>query len=160
MGLAEVSGILWRERELLEVLLFKLEEEKLLLASGRTRWLARATHEVEIVLEHIRETELFRAVEVDAVAIDLGLDPNPSLFALAQAAGGTWRDIFLQHRQGFVKLTDDIEALATANRRLLSNGARATREALLAAGGGVSSSGRSGSVEAEYDRRAFVNEVI
>src|SRR6185437_6213480 len=29
MGLAEVSDILWRERELLDVLLFKLEEEQL-----------------------------------------------------------------------------------------------------------------------------------
>ena len=63
MGLAEVSGILWKERELLELLLFKLEEEQLVLASGRTRWLAHATREVEFVMEQIRTTELLRATE-------------------------------------------------------------------------------------------------
>ena len=37
MGLAELSSILWRERDMLELLLFKLEEEQLVLAAGRTR---------------------------------------------------------------------------------------------------------------------------
>ena len=50
MSLTEVSSILWRERELLELLLFKLEEEQLLLAAGRSRWLGHATREVEMVL--------------------------------------------------------------------------------------------------------------
>ena len=40
MGLSEVSNILWRQRQLLELLLFKLEEEQLVLKSGSTRWLA------------------------------------------------------------------------------------------------------------------------
>ena len=60
MGLREVSAILWRERHLLELLLFKLDEEQLVLAAGRTRWLPRATREVEMVLEEIRQTELER----------------------------------------------------------------------------------------------------
>ena len=40
MGLSEASNILWRQRHLLELLLFKLEVEQTLLASGRLRWLA------------------------------------------------------------------------------------------------------------------------
>ena len=76
MGLAEVSSTLWRQRELLELLLFKLEEEQVLLTSGRTRWLARATREVEVVLEEIRRAELLRAVQVDEVAVELGLEPG------------------------------------------------------------------------------------
>src|SRR5260370_24300213 len=51
MGLREVSAILWRERHLLELLLFKLDEEQLVLAAGRTRWLPRATPDVEMVLQ-------------------------------------------------------------------------------------------------------------
>jgi hypothetical protein len=54
VGLADLSSILWREREMLELLLFKLEEEQLVLASGRGRWLVHATREVEMVLDHIR----------------------------------------------------------------------------------------------------------
>ena len=34
MSLSEVSNILWRERQLLELLVFKLEEEQLVLAVG------------------------------------------------------------------------------------------------------------------------------
>src|SRR4051794_6621516 len=40
VNLTDLSSVLWRARELLELLLFKLEEEQLLLASNRSRWLA------------------------------------------------------------------------------------------------------------------------
>ena len=50
MALSDVSNILWRERQLLELLVFKLEEEQLVLAAGRARWLAHASREVESVL--------------------------------------------------------------------------------------------------------------
>jgi len=42
VSLSDLSSILWREREMLELLLFKLEEEQLILASGRSRWLTLA----------------------------------------------------------------------------------------------------------------------
>ena len=60
MSLSEVSNILWRERQLLELLVFKLEEEQLVLASGRTRWLSHATREVETILGEIKRVELER----------------------------------------------------------------------------------------------------
>ena len=131
MGLAEVSAVLWRERELLEVLVFKLEEEQLVLGSGRTRWLARATREVEVVLEEIRRAELARAVEVDAVAAPLGLPAGPSLAQLADAAPGPWAGLLREHRAAFLALTAEITAMAETNRDLLTNGQRAVREALL-----------------------------
>src|SRR5947208_14865166 len=83
MGLSEVSNILWRERQLLELLLFKLEEEQLVLASGRSRWLSHATREVEMVLAEIKQAELARSIEVDAAAAELGLEASPSLRGLA-----------------------------------------------------------------------------
>src|SRR5436309_9375195 len=93
MGLADLSSILWREREMLELLLFKLEEEQLVLAGGRSRWLAHATREVEMVLEQIRNTEVLRAVEVEAVAREVGIGSNPSLSDIADAAGAPWADL-------------------------------------------------------------------
>jgi hypothetical protein len=161
MGLAEVSDILWRERELLDVLLFKLEEEQLLLASGRVRWLARATREVEIVLEQIRLTELTRSIEVDAVASSLGLQPNPSLSALADAAPVTWSHLLHAHRTAFLTLTHEITALAEANRDFVSSAYQAARETMLAFGGaqvdGYTSTGqRSGSLR----QRRLLDEVI
>lgn len=135
MGLAEVSSTLWRERELLELLLFKLEEEQLVLASGRTRWLARSTREVEVVLEEIRRAELLRAVQVDDAAGELGLAPGPSLRELADTSDEPWRSLLHEHRKAFLAATAEIQAMAEANRELLGAGQRATREALLSLSG-------------------------
>ncbi|SDQ20419.1 flagellar protein FlgN [Quadrisphaera sp. DSM 44207] len=137
MGVAEVSNVLWREREQLELLLFKLDEEQMVLASGRTRWLAHATREVEVVLAQLRESELLRAVEVDACAGALGLPPGPSLQALAEASPEPWRELLLSHRDALVELTHEISAVADANRDVLAVAQRATHETLLSLGGGV-----------------------
>jgi hypothetical protein len=131
MGLAEVSTVLWTERELLELLLFKLEEEQLVLASGRTRWLAHATREVEMIIEQIRGAELARAVAVDELAAELGLPPGPSLTALADAADAPWDDMLRDHRQAFLALTDEISTISKSNRELLGSAARTSREALM-----------------------------
>ena len=134
MSLTEVSSILWRERELLELLLFKLEEEQLLLAAGRTRWLAHATREVEMVLGEMRRAELGRAVEVDAVAVSLGLQPGVSLRELAEVAPPPWDRILSEHRNAFLAATEEISALARANKDLLAAGYRTAREALTSLG--------------------------
>ncbi len=131
MGFAEVSTVLWTERELLELLLFKLEEEQLVLASGRTRWLAHATREVEMVMEQIRGAELSRAVAVDQLAGELGLGPGPSLTALADAATAPWDEMLRDHRQAFLSLTDEISDMSRSNRELLGTAARASREVLM-----------------------------
>ena len=136
MGLREVSAILWRERHLLELLLFKLDEEQLVLAAGRTRWLPRATREVEMVLEEIRLTELERAVEVSRLALDLGLPADASLRQLADAAPQPWQGMLVEHRQAFLVLTDEITALVQTNRELLNRGQKAVRDVLASIGDG------------------------
>jgi hypothetical protein len=136
MGLREVSAILWRERHLLELLLFKLDEEQLVLAAGRTRWLPRATREVEMVLEEIRQTELERAVEVSRVAVDLKLPAGASLRQLADVAPDPWHDMLLEHRHAFLTLTDEITALVQSNRELLARGQKAVRDVLASIGDG------------------------
>ena len=130
MGLSEVSSILWRERQLLELLLFKLEEEQLLLSAGRTRWLSHATREVERVLAQIKQGEMARAMEVEAVAAELGLPPGPSLGQLIDAASEPWKGILGDHREAFLTLTQEITALSQLNRDLLNRGYLATRDAL------------------------------
>src|SRR3954449_11704450 len=102
MALADLASILWREREMLELLLFKLEEEQLVLSGGRPRWLAHATREVEVVLEEIRRTEVVRAVEVEAIGSTMGLGSNPSLTSIAEAAPPPWSELLQQHRRAFL----------------------------------------------------------
>ncbi len=137
MGLSEVSNILWRERQLLQLLLFKLETEQLILSSARTRFLSDATREVEMVINELKETELLRAVAVDALAAELGLGPSPSLKQLAISAPAPWGNIFEEHRKAFLSDTQEIFVMAQTNRDLLTNGQKAARDALewLSSGG-------------------------
>ncbi|HWG98646.1 MAG TPA: flagellar export chaperone FlgN [Pilimelia sp.] len=161
MSLTGLSSVLWRTRELLELLLFKLEEEQLLLASGRSRWLAHATREVELVLEQIREAEVLRAAHAQAVAGELGLGPEASLSQLADAAPMPWHEMLHQHRRAFLTLTAEISALAELNRDLLTAGQRAARETMLVVAGSVETYGRDGQSVAGVARRArLVDEAI
>lgn len=130
MPLNNVSTILWRQRQLLELLLFKLEEEQLLLAAGRARWLAQAANEVESVLAEIKKAELARSIEVEAVAVELGLGSDASLGDLIDASPEPWTGILADHREAFLVMTQEILSVAGSNRELLNRGQRAVREAM------------------------------
>lgn len=131
MGAAEVSSVLWRERELLDMLQFKLEEEQALLATGRNRWLARATNEVEVVLEELRKAELVRAVQTEHLARELGLGPGASLRALAVSVPEPWGQILMDHRKAFLAATAEIQGLAQSNRDILSSGYKSLCDTLV-----------------------------
>src|SRR5690349_23355000 len=77
-----LSTLLWREQELLDLLLFKAEEKQYLILTGKTRWLARIAHEIEVVLDQLRNLEVERAAATEALAERLGVESNPSLRAL------------------------------------------------------------------------------
>jgi len=131
MGVAELSAVLWRERQLLELLLFKLEEEQLVLSSGRSRWLGHATREVEQVLDQIHDAELGRAIEADDAARDFKIAPGSGLVALANAAPEPWKALLTSHREAFVALTSQIQDVAQGNRELLTSSHRAAQETIL-----------------------------
>lgn len=138
LGIDEVSELLWRERRLLELLLFKLEEEQLLLAAGRTRWLDAATRELETVLEEIHAAEVGRGVVVSEVADAMGLGSDPSLRDLAAAAPGPWPDLLGRHRRALVELASEIEGVAEANHVLLEDDEAGSADLVARdAGGGV-----------------------
>jgi hypothetical protein len=160
VSLAELASILWRQRESMELLLFKLEEEQLVLASGRNRWLAHATREVEMVLDRIRQTEVLRALHADAAAGALGLSPNSSLASLGAAAPEPWRSLLRDHRAAFLQLTAEINALAEVNRDLLSSGQRAVREAVFVVTGSVQTYGRFGENTTPAQRSRLVDEAM
>ena len=130
MSLNDVSKLLWRERELLELLLFKLDEEQLVLAAGRTRWIVHATREVEMVLDEVKQLELERAVALDEVSVQLGLTDVPTLDGLARHTSGPWPQIFDDHRAALRELSREVRSVAAANRDALARGHEATRAAL------------------------------
>lgn len=146
MTMEDLSSVLWRERELLETLAYKLEVEQLVLAGGRTHWLAAAAREVEVLLERIRDIELLRAVEVDAVAEELGLGPEPSLREIAEACDEPWTSIWLDHREAFTTTAAQISRLSESNRDLLTAGYHAAQATLLSLSEGSGTYGSDGAV--------------
>lgn len=123
--------MLWRERDALQLLLFKLVEEQLIVSSGRARWLPQANEEIEFALEQLRGTEVLRAAETDAIAEELGLPSPATLTQLEAAADEPWATLYGEHRRALLELITEIEQVTAENRKLLAAGARAMRETLL-----------------------------
>ena len=131
MGTHELSASLWRERELLELLVFKLTEEQLLLTSGKARWLQYATQEVEQVMNKLRTAGLARSLEVSSLAEDWGVDENSTLRELtSHSTDETWRDILTAHLVAMTELTREIQELRDLNMQYLRVAIRSTQEAL------------------------------
>ena len=156
----DLSLILWRERELLETLLYKLEMEKLVLASGSSRWLATSAREVEGILASIRETELLRAVVADEAAASIGMAANPSLRALAEAVDEPWRSILLDHRAAFVQCSREIMEIAASNRELLTTGQQAARDTFLGLTETADSYSHTGTAVVDDQRHRLLDQSI
>jgi hypothetical protein len=156
----DLSLILWRERELLDTLLYKLEIEQLVLAGGRSRWLPTAAREVETVLDSIKETELLRAVAADEAAMRIGLSSNPSLRVLAEKVDEPWRSILLDHREAFLGYTREIAEIAAANRELLTAGQLAAREMFLGLTDQPDGYAHDGRAVVEEPRRRLLDQSI
>lgn len=134
MALSDASNILWRERQLVELLVFKLEEEQLIFAAGRNRWLARARREVENVVGEIRRVELEWAVQVADTGRELGIPDAPTLRDLSSLTPTPWDGIFAAHRRALIELAGEIEAISASSRELSRRGPGTGRAALGAEG--------------------------
>lgn len=156
----KLTWVLWRERELLEGLLYRLETEELVMSSGRTRWLPVASRDVEEAARQIRETELLRAVAADEAAADVGLGPNPSLSALVAAADEPWSAILADHREAFSALSEEIIRAAATNRSLISAGLRAAHETLLDLDTGPTTYSADGAVTVGATRTAGLDRSL
>lgn len=131
MGANELSMQLWQVRELLELLAFKLEEQRLLLESGNNRWIHLATREIEQVLERLRESGLGRDVEVSAVAREWGAPEATTLNELLAAApSDAWREVFTEHRVALTTRMAEVAQLRDANETHLRAAGRAVDETL------------------------------
>jgi hypothetical protein len=158
MGFSEVSTLLWRERDALQLLLFKLVEEQLIVSAGQTRWLAPANDEIEAALEQLRGTEVLRAAEVDVIADELGLQAPPALADLAALAPEPWATLFGEHRQALLQLVTEVEGATGHNRALLAAGARAVRQTLLSVTQSVQTYDAHGSADASPNGPMLMDE--
>jgi FlgN protein len=126
-----LSTLLWREQELLDLLLFKAEEKQYLIVTGKTRWLPRIAHEIEVILDQLRTLEVERASATEVMAARLRIGANPSLRQVAEAAPAPWNDLFAKHHEALLVLVTDLRSLSDTNRELIEGGLAAIGDALL-----------------------------
>lgn len=153
MSLSDLAAVLWRQRELMDKLAYRLECEQLLLAGGRSRHLASATSEVETLVEELQVAELHRASVSQRVARDLGQPADATLEEVAVAAGPPWTDVLLDHRQALLTGTSELAVLAEATKNLTATGLAAVEASLAALGG------RVGTTSQGYDARGRVDVI-
>ncbi|HUP87221.1 MAG TPA: hypothetical protein VM143_16320 [Acidimicrobiales bacterium] len=97
-SLAELSGLLWREREVFDQLL------ELLRVGGEAE-------ETDGLLHSISGLELHRAITAREAAVELGLDGEPSLQDLIECADGEWAAVLAGHRRALQALSSEVRAL-------------------------------------------------
>lgn len=105
----QVVSILEQEREVLDTLLFKLVETRLILEAGEMRFLSRATREVERARSRCREIDLMRAATVAQHRT------GATLRDLASSAREPWPGILRDHHDVLAPLVAEIEMTAHLN---------------------------------------------
>jgi hypothetical protein len=143
--LAELTRLLWRQRELIGELQYRLEVQQLLMTNGRQDRLHLAVADVESALERIRDLEDRRLGVVAECAVQLGLPVAASLRELIGAAPDPWAFALADHQAELLRIVSDTEELAAANRALAARGVEESRQAFATFGGAaVTTYGRNG----------------
>jgi hypothetical protein len=109
--LEALAETLWAERHVVEYLLFKLVTAKLVLGADERRFVKPALDEVSRVTGALRQADL-------------------TLVELAARAGQPMQSVFLDHRDGFRALAEQIEETTAANRQLAAGALASVSETL------------------------------
>jgi hypothetical protein len=130
----DLSHQLWTMRELLEQLVYKLEVQGLLLASGRARWVPYVTAEIEAIIEAINEVETTRSAASARLARQQGRPGVSSLAELLEYVDAPWASLLGQHRLHLLSLQAEIEEISHTNHDLARRGLMQSREIIASLG--------------------------
>lgn len=122
--LQDLIDQLGRQRQLVEYLLFKLTEARLLLSSGQdVAFVPVALGEIEGVLDRMREEEQTREKLISLLAEEWAVESDKiSLGYLVAESPEPYRTAFAGHKDEFMTLVDQIEEVTKENRRLAAAG--------------------------------------
>ncbi|HXW33958.1 MAG TPA: flagellar protein FlgN [Acidimicrobiales bacterium] len=157
MGLDDLSVCLWEQRAALEHLAFRLEEELLVLAAGRHRWLSRTLSEVNEAYAALDASEQRRAEAAKALAAELGLPPHATLSNLADATGAEEGETLRRHRTTLRQLLETVQELTERASELLARNLSATADALAMLGIPPTSGYRPGGAEPLASRARLID---
>jgi hypothetical protein len=120
----QLAKALRREQALLEFLLFKLIETRLLLGAGEIRFVPRSTREVERARQRTCGADLARAAVVEGPTGAAAHGGSATLRALADGAVEPWAGMLRDHHDAMCGLVAEIELVAHHNAGLARDGLR------------------------------------
>ena len=131
VAVEDLSTLLWRQHELLDLLLFKAGEKQYIVVSDQMRWLPRISAEIEAILTEMRalETERIALVAEFAREHEL-LTDSPSLREMATIVGEPWSQVLMTHHENLLKAVTDLRTLSEVNKGLIEKGMEAINESL------------------------------
>jgi len=138
--MAELSSVLWKQRNQIEMLQYRLEVQQLICATATERRLQIAVDEVEVALEEIRRSERARDAVVRQCAQLLALASDASLADIRSRVPEPWHSMLADHQEALLAMVADAENLAARNRELALRGAHDARALLDAVTGGANPS--------------------
>ncbi|MBO9625763.1 MAG: flagellar export chaperone FlgN [Microbacterium sp.] len=160
MAAHDLSMQLMRERDLLELLLFKLDVQQTLLATGRNRWIAHSVSEIERVLAAMPTVALSRDTLVVAVADEWGVPEATTLSDLIAAAPtDAWREVLTSHLDAMTALAAEIDQMKQVNEHRLRTAIRVTQETIAGLGVPTGEYDPSGDVVRGADARLLDTRV-
>lgn len=131
----DLSMHLMREREVLELLLFKLDVQQMLVATGRTRWIPQTVREIERVVAIMPGLALTRDTLVVSVASEWGAPEATTLRELIEVAPtDAWREVMSGHLEAMIGLAAEIGELKKINENRLRTALRVTQETIAGLG--------------------------
>jgi hypothetical protein len=125
--LAELTAVLWDERQLLRRLEFFLSAVSLIVRAGQLHFLADVDRELIATSERLKGTEIVRATRSEAVARMCRLPTTITLGDLAGEVAEPWRSILRDHETALRGLAVTVEEAATAAERALLDSAAAAQ---------------------------------
>lgn len=128
--LEELSRALWKQRELIDRLQYRLEVQQMVLVASRADRLPFALADVEAAMDEIRAVEHQRDLVVRECAALLGLAENATITQLREAAAEPWSTVLAEHQQALLAQVAATERTAAANREFAARGASELRGVL------------------------------
>jgi hypothetical protein len=101
-------------------LCFKLEQQQMTLASGRSTWLGETTRELEDAIEQFQGTQVDFYLVLGRAASELDLAPESTLREIAAAAEEPWSYIFAEGRESLRLALERVESLKREIRTMLA----------------------------------------
>jgi hypothetical protein len=141
--LGELNQLLWRQRDVLSDVVYRLEVQQLLLVDGRDRWVDRSVEDLERALERVERYQRMQRDLLDELSVHLPVQGGSRLSEVVSVVPSPWDGILEEQQAALLVLITEIESASRDNVGLVRRGMAQVEEVMqqLGRAGGGSTPG-------------------